>query len=140
EVYEASFDLREQENYYEIEAVDEYGFVNKPRPRRSVRLIPEEPPQVSLLKEQFPPGFIKGLLEDEGAAGLFDDAVVEGMPVLLGQKVRIPYQCHGPYGLGTVFILYRQIKTTESGNDPVQETPWTHLELRQARADPRPAA
>ena len=82
---EKTFDLAEGLSGYRMKVKDERGFQNDPMPRRALRLVPEDPPQVSLLRDSF------------GEGGTFD---VEGMPVPLGKKIRIPYVCFGAYGLG----------------------------------------
>src|SRR5262249_42350612 len=65
---------------YRIRGSDSYGFANADPPRRSIRSVPLDPPQVALLPEQFRyPG-------DKGSA---EDYEVEGMPVPLGRKIRI---------------------------------------------------
>lgn len=110
----ALFDLRRDESAYRIVIADEYGFVNVPAPRRSVRQVPEEPPQVTLLKDYFGPDA---------------DSDVEGIPVPLGKAIRIPYAAYGPYGLGQARILYRVVKKQESGNEAVEPGPWTVLPL-----------
>jgi hypothetical protein len=110
----AMFDLRREESAYRIVVGDEHGFVNVPPPRRSLRLVPEEPPQVTMLKDYFGPEA---------------DSDVEGIPVPIGQPIRIPYVAHGPYGLGQARILYRVVKQQESGKEAVDPGPWTILPL-----------
>jgi hypothetical protein len=107
-------DLRPDESAYRIVVADEYGFVNVPAPRRSVRQVPEEPPQVTLLKDYFGPEA---------------DSDVDGIPVPLGKAIRIPYAAYGPYGLGQARVLYRVVKKQESGNEAVEPGPWTVLPL-----------
>jgi hypothetical protein len=103
---EAVFDLKPGSTGYRVVVADEYGFVNVPAPRRTLRLVPEEPPQVSLLKDYFGPE---------------PDSDVEGMPVPLGKAIRIPYVANGAYGLGRAYLLYRVLKKRDSGNDPAEE-------------------
>jgi hypothetical protein len=110
----AMFELRPEETAYRIVVADEHGFVNVPAPRRSVRQVPEEPPQVTLLKDYFGPEA---------------DSDVEGIPVPLGKAIRVPYAAFGPYGLGQARILYRVVKKQESGNEAVEPGPWTVLPL-----------
>jgi hypothetical protein len=109
-----TFKLRPELTAYRVVVADEYGFVNVPAPRRSVRQVPEEPPQVMLLKDYFGPDA---------------DSDVDGIPVPIGKAIRIPYIAHGPYGLGQARILYRVVKKMESGNDVVEPGPWTVLPL-----------
>ncbi|MDA1016164.1 MAG: hypothetical protein O3A00_17120 [Planctomycetota bacterium] len=95
---EATFELRPGETDYQVTAEDKYGFGNFDPPRRSIRVIPEDPPVVVLLPERF--------LEagDDGDLGDFD---VTGMPVPLGKRFRIAYRCAGRWGLGRAEIRYR---------------------------------
>jgi hypothetical protein len=115
----ASFPLQPELSAYRIVVADEYGFVNVPAPRRSVRQVPEEPPQVTLLKDYFGPDA---------------DSDVEGIPVPIGKAIRIPYVAYGPYGLAQARILYRVVKKQESGNDAVEPGAWTPLPLPEVTA------
>jgi hypothetical protein len=116
---EAVFDMKPEESGYRIVVADEYGFANVPPPRRSLRLIPEDPPQVLLLKDYY---------------GVDADSDVEGIPVPIGKAIRIPYVAHGPYGLGMAQILYRVVPKVESGNEAVEPGPWTVLKLPEVTA------
>src|SRR5207249_3117451 len=111
------------ETAYQVEVADEYGFDNRPPPRRKIRVVQEEKPQVALLKEQFPPS--SGLFSAE----LGDDYEVDGMPVPLGKDIRIGYVAHGPYGLGQAQLRYRLVKKAESGNEAPPANPWVKLLL-----------
>jgi hypothetical protein len=119
---EALFELRPDESAYRIVVSDEHGFVNVPAPRRSLRLVPEEPPQVTMLKDYFGPDA---------------DSDVEGIPVPIGKAIRVPYVAYGPYGLGQARLLYRVVKKQESGEKLVEPDPWTVLPLPEvvARAE-----
>jgi hypothetical protein len=110
----ATFKLRPELSAYRVVVADEYGFVNVPAPRRSVREVPEEPPQVMMLKDYFGPDA---------------DSDVDGIPVPIGKAIRIPYIAHGPYGLGQARVLYRVVKKQESGNEAVEPGQWTVLHL-----------
>jgi hypothetical protein len=114
--------------------VDEHGFANVPPPRRSVRMIAEEPPQVALLKEQMPP---EGPI---ASAAAWEDFEVEGLPVVPGRKLRIAYLAQGPYGLGRVRLLYRIVRKVESGDEPEKEEPWRFLELPEIQAGAKSGA
>lgn len=131
---EAVFDLRPGENAYQITVADEHGFDNRPPPRRVIRLVKEEPPQVYLLREVFPPGdrFV--------STGLAEDFEVEGMPVPLGGSVRIGYSATGPYGLGRAEVWYRLLKKAKSGEEPVQEEPWQVLPLPEVKGSEQTGA
>ncbi|MBI3410459.1 MAG: hypothetical protein HY040_19140 [Planctomycetes bacterium] len=122
---EATFEMRDNETAYQIEVVDEYGFTNQPPPRRKIRVVEEEKPQVTLLKEQFPPS--SRLFSSDTSA----DYEVEGMPVPLGKDIRVAYVSHGPYGLGQARLLYRVLKKVESGNDEAGPNPWIALPLQE---------
>jgi hypothetical protein len=119
-VAEATFDLAEALTGYRMFVKDSHEFENIPAPRRSLRLIAEPPPQVTLLRDTF---------------GLGADYDVEGMPIPLGLKIRIPYRCEGPYGLGKAEILYRILKKQESGDDPVEEDRWVRSPLPRVQPD-----
>jgi len=125
---EGTFDLRADEIAYRIIVVDEHGFENVPAPRRSVRVVPEEAPQVALLKEQMPPA---GPIPP-GAS--WEDFEIDGLPVVPGKKLRIGYVAQGPYGLGRARLLYRIVPKVESGNEPEKEEPWQFLELPEIQA------
>jgi hypothetical protein len=117
-----AFEWKLEETGYRLVVEDEYGFQNVPPPRRSLRIVPEEPPTVVLLKDYFTPGRI-------GAKDSLDDFYVEGMPIPLGETLRVPYLAEGPYGLGQAWFLYRVLKKAESGNDIVDDEPWRRLPL-----------
>jgi hypothetical protein len=116
-IAEFMFDLDSSMQGYRIMVVDEFGFENIPKPYRSVRLEPEAPPQVTLLRDRM----------FQNATS--DDFDLEGMPVPLGGRIRIPYVCSGPYGLAKAQLLYRILKKHKSGEEPPEEGPWTVLKL-----------
>jgi hypothetical protein len=113
---QGGFDLRPGETAYRVVVRDEYGFDNGEAPRRNIRIVPEEPPRVVLLREQFP-----------GSAGqpAADDAGVEGMPVPLHGPLRIGYSCAAPQGLGRAQLRYR-----------INEGPWRTHKLAEVAGDP----
>jgi hypothetical protein len=117
---EGSLDLNPAETGYRMLVEDEYGFANIPAPRRSMRIVPEDPPQVALLRDTF---------------GIGADFDLEGLPVLLDGRIRIPYVCYGQYGLSKAFILYRVLKKHESGEEPVEDEPWIRLPLTEVRGN-----
>lgn len=125
DTWQATFDLRPEETGYRIIVKDEHGFENIPPPRRTVRMVPEEPPQVSLLKEQFPPTLQAFLTTNA------DDFVVEGLPLPQGGSIPIAYTASGPYGLGQARLLFRVLKKVESGNDEQPEEKWLVLPLQE---------
>lgn len=119
---EAVFDLTPELTGYRMHVKSEHGFDNVPPKRRTLRVIPEEPPTVNLLRDTF------GL----GASASFD---LEGMPVMVGEHIRIPYECKGPYGLGKAEVHYRVLKKHESGENPPEEEPWIRLPLPEVVPD-----
>jgi hypothetical protein len=74
-------------------------------------LVPEEPPVVTLLAEQFRP---------EGFTGSAEDFEVEGVPVPLGGAIKIGYTATHPYGLGKAVLVYR-----------INEGEWRRLALQE---------
>jgi hypothetical protein len=127
--WEGAFDLRPDLTGYRIVVTDEYGFENIPPPRRHVRLVPEEAPQVALLKEQFPP--IASLAAEDGLKGDDDEFVVEGLPLPQGGAIPIAYTASGPYGLGQARLLFRVLQKVDSGNDDPGEQKWLTLPLQE---------
>lgn len=124
---QAIFDLKPEEQAYRLVASDKYGFTNDPAPRRALRIIPEEPPVVSLLREQFGPlAGLVGLDTD-------DDFDLEGLPVPPGGPLRIAYAATGQYGIGRARLMYRVLKKRESGNEEVDEK-WFEYPLTEFRA------
>jgi len=124
---EGTFELRSDESAYRVVVEDEHGFANVPPPQRALRLVPEEPPQVALLREVFPP---IGPLLAEAAA---DDFEVEGMPVPLGGAIRVAYTCSGPFGLGQARLLFRVLNKMESGNEAAPEPRWLVLPMAEVK-------
>jgi hypothetical protein len=106
---------------YEILVTDTHGFPNEPRPRRSIRIVPEEPPHVSLLPVSFPDPSLPVVLEDH---------IVQGMPIYPGLPIPIAYSCQGRYGLHHAQLLYRFPKKPDSGEgEPAKEEEWAVLDL-----------
>jgi hypothetical protein len=127
-----TFKLLDGETAYRVVVRDEHDFENVPPPRRGVRLIPEDPPQVALLREEFRPG---GKLA--GLTGTAADFEVEGMPVPQGGRVRIAYACSGPYGVGTARLRFRVIKKAAKEESvetaPKEEERWLMLPLVEVK-------
>lgn len=124
-VAEATFDLAPGLTGYRMIVKNEHGFANVPPKRRSLRLIPEEAPQITLLRDTF------------GRDADFD---LEGLPVLLGESIRIPYVCFGQYGLSRGQVRYRILKKHESGNEPLEEEAWVRLPLTEVEPDAKAGA
>ncbi len=117
---EATFALTAGLTSYTMGVVDEDDFENVPKPRRTLRLVAEEAPQIVLLKDTF----------DLGEGSTFD---LEGLPIVLGKQIRVPYRADGAYGIGRARILYRIIKKHESGEKPQEDEEWTKLELPETK-------
>lgn len=122
-----TFDLKADETAFRIHLEDEYGFRNQPAPRRTVRLIPEEPPQVTLLKDLYLPS---GKLASDVA---LEDFEVDGMPLVVGWPVRVSYQASGPYGLGQAWFLYRVLKQSDSSAEAGEEEKWIRVPLVEVK-------
>ena len=122
---EIKFDLAEGLTGYRVIVKDKHGFPNTPPPRRSVRLVPEEPPQVALLRDTF--------VDVKDSRADFD---LEGLPVVIGGEIRIPYVCFGNYGLGKAQVLYRVLKKQESGEEPMVDEEWIRGNLPEIPANP----
>jgi hypothetical protein len=110
------FPLAEGESAYRVRVTDEHGFANADPPRREIRLVPVEPPTVTLLAETFKP---------EGFVGNSEDFEADGVPVPLGGPVRIAYTCQHPFGLGRAALVYR-----------VNEGEWRRLGLTEVNPTP----
>jgi hypothetical protein len=117
-IAETTFDVKDGVHRYVMKCEDEHGFANVPKSPQSIDIVPEGAPLVSLLKDTF----------DFGDGSSFD---LEGLPVVIGRPIRIPFSCEGPYGLSRARVLYRVLKKHESGNEPAEEPEWTKLELQE---------
>jgi hypothetical protein len=129
-----TFLLKMGESAYRIVVTDEHGFENVPPPRRGIRIVPEEPPQVALLREEYRPG---GRLS--GLTGSAADFEMEGMPVPLGGRFRIAYAASGPFGLSRARLVFRVLKKPKEGDDeggPELASPWHKLDLIEVKAAP----
>lgn len=118
----ARFDLNDRHIGYRVVVKDEHGFDNVPPPRRTLRVVPEEPPTIALLRNTF---------SDSREQADFD---VEGLPVVIGGQIRIPYVCYGNYGLGKAQVMYRVLKKHESGSEPADEEDWVRAPLPEVNA------
>jgi hypothetical protein len=116
---ETVFDLAEGLNSYRLKVEDEHGFKNQLPPRLGLKRVDEPAPQVMLLRDTF------------GAGADFD---LEGLPVMLGGMIRIPYRVDAPFGMSKAQILYRVLKKHESGNEPAEEEKWITLPLTEVGA------
>lgn len=126
---EATFDLRPGETAYRIAVEDRHGFANAAPPRRGLTIVPDEPPRVMLLPEQFP-------AREAAAEG--EEPDVEGMPIPIGGPIRIAYYCAHPYGLGRARLAWRLIKAGQASEElpAAAEGDWNHFPLGEVRATP----
>ncbi len=133
--WETTFDMRPGETAYEIVAIDENGFPNKPPPRRKLEIEVEKAPVVVLLPEQFPPK--ERQTPDDWQMLLkltASDLRVEDVPLPVGQPICIAYTCNHPYGLGRARLMYRVQKKQVSGNDPTGNENFIPLRLGEGDA------
>jgi hypothetical protein len=124
---EAVFDLKPEESAYRIVVEDRNGFLNTTAPKRSISIIPDEPPRVLLLAERF---------AVPGEAAVSDESEVEGMPIPIGSAVRVAYYAAHPYGLDRARMAWRVLKAAKPGDDAAAppEVPWKYLPLGEVRA------
>jgi hypothetical protein len=87
---------------------DEFGLDNNDKPRRGIRTGPVDPPEVGLLPET---------LARKDATELTEEDEIEGIPILLGQRVPLAYECRATYGLSHARLRYRVIPRTASRED-----------------------
>ncbi len=88
------------ETAYRIVVRDEFGLENSDRPRRGIRTGPVDPPEVALLPETLSSGSDNETKEEDE---------IEGIPLLLGQRVPLSYKCAAVYGLSHARLRYRVI-------------------------------
>jgi hypothetical protein len=127
---EGMFDLKPEEVAYRVVVEDDFGFGNAVPPKRSLVVVPDEPPRVLLLPERF---------GRPGEEGLSEESEVEGMPVPLGSAIRIAYYAAHPYGLDRARLVYRVVKARASGEvggSGLSEAPWIALPLKEVRGTP----
>jgi hypothetical protein len=96
------------ETAYRIVVRDEFGLENSDKPRRGIRTGPVDPPEVALLPET---------LARKDAEELTEEDEIEGIPILLGQRVPLAYECRAVYGLSHANLRYRVIPRTASRED-----------------------
>jgi hypothetical protein len=95
------------ETAYRIVVRDAFGLENNDKPRRGIRTAPVDPPEVALLPETLSPRNAPPTEDDE----------IEGIPILLGQRVPIAYECKAMYGLSHARLRYRVIPHTASRDE-----------------------
>jgi hypothetical protein len=124
---EATFDLRPEETAYRIRITDENGFDNARPTRRTLTVVPDEPPQVVLLPERFAPAPPLLHLDKGGTeGGLAEDVEVENMPLPIGEAIQVSYYCRDALGLDRADLRYR-----------INDGPWRRLPLREIAATDR---
>jgi hypothetical protein len=112
-----TFPLRQGETAYRIRLKDRHGFTNKEIPRRSIRVENDEPPRVALLPEYF---------YGDNPMGNLEDTEFDGIPVPLGEPIRIAYRCKSPLALDRAVLRYRVLRkgaTVEPNNPPWESLP-----------------
>jgi hypothetical protein len=97
----------QSETAYRIIVRDEFDLENNDKPRRSIRTAPVDPPEVALLPEALP----------SRNGQVSEDDEIEGIPILLGQRVPLAYECKATYGLSHARLRYRVIPRTASRED-----------------------
>ncbi|HWG43901.1 MAG TPA: hypothetical protein VN688_14080 [Gemmataceae bacterium] len=107
-------DSLQTETAYRIVVRDEFGLENSDRPRRGIRTGPVEAPEVALQPET---------LSQEASGELTEENEIEGIPLYLGQRVRLDYKCSAVYGLSRARLRYRVIPRTASREDDANEPP-----------------
>jgi hypothetical protein len=95
------------ETAYRIVVRDEFGLENNDKPRRGIRTAAVDPPEVALLPET--------LSARDGQTT--EDDEIEGIPILLGQRVPLAYECKAVYGLSHARLRYRVIAHTASRDE-----------------------
>ncbi len=96
----ATVPLLPDDRLYEVRVRDRFNFENNDPPRRVIRRLPLEPPEVVLLPETF---------YREGDEGSPEDREVEGIPILLGERFALAYAARARYGLSHVQLRFRVI-------------------------------
>jgi hypothetical protein len=96
----AEFDLLPGDRGYAVVVRGRSGFENSDLPRRGIRRLPLEAPEVALLPETF---------WKPGDAGPPEDREIEGIPALLGGRFPLAYRCAARYGLSHAQLRYRVI-------------------------------
>ncbi|MGH7224609.1 MAG: hypothetical protein ACRELF_15405, partial [Gemmataceae bacterium] len=104
---------------YRIVVRDAFGLENTDKPRRGIRTGPVDPPEVALLPETLSPRNAVPTEDDE----------IEGVPIVLGQRVRIDYECKAEYGLSHARLRYRVIPRTASREDEGEQVESEFLDL-----------
>lgn len=120
----------QSETAYRIVVRDEFDLENNDKPRRGIRTGPVDPPEVALLPETLSPKNQTPTEDDE----------IEGIPILLGQRVPIDYECKAQYGLSHARLRYRVIPRTASRDEESEpsDSEFQGLPLGTRRTAPGP--
>ena len=106
----ARFDVDPRQTAYRVLVWDDFGFANRVVPRRSVAMLPDEPPLVALLPERL---------------GSTEDNEVEGVPIVFGKRMAVAYQASSPAGLYSARLRYRIVRNQDAGAGEFQTLPLT---------------
>ncbi len=96
------------ETAYRIVVRDAFGLENNDKPRRGIHTAPFDPPEVALMPET---------LASRDSQAPSEDDEIEGIPLLLGQRVPLAYECKAVYGLSHARLRYRVIPRTASRDE-----------------------
>ncbi len=123
---ECSFVPPEDVTGYEVRLTSRDDLESIDPPKRTIRRIPLEPPEVGLLAETF---YKKG---DRGTA---DDWEVEGIPILEDSRFRTDYRASHRYGLSHARMRFRVIPLgeTEEESGKIDLTAFNYLPLGPGR-------
>jgi hypothetical protein len=102
------------ETAYRIVVRDEFDLENTDKPRRGIRTGSVDPPEVALLPETLSANRPQKTSSEESSP---EDDEIEGIPILLGQRVPLAYECKAVYGLSHARLRYRVIPRTASRDD-----------------------
>src|SRR5262249_27574380 len=106
----ARFDVDPRQTAYRVLVWDDFGFANRVVPRRSVAMLPDEPPLVALLPER-----LRRTPDHEG----------EGGPIVFGKRMAVAYQASSPAGLYSARLRYRIVRNQDAGAGEFQTLPLT---------------
>lgn len=99
------FDLLPGDFAYVLHLRNRFGFANADPPRRTIRRLPLDAPEVALLPETF---------WKAGDDGPPEDREVEGIPLLLGERFALAYRASDRYGISHVRLRYRVLPRSTS--------------------------
>lgn len=126
-VASAAFPIAPYLTHYRIEAADEHHFTNNPKPTRTIKIISESAPQVTLLPT---------MLLETNRVSYTEEDLLEGMPIQSGFPIPVAYSATGPYGLNHAQLRYGFPKKTASGDTPAEDEVWEVLPLSEKKEGP----